>query len=102
MAICLCVKIVAAASQLVFAGMRGVYAAQDLGVGDIVVSVPDRIVLMPHNCRYAGKQQCLHDYAIGSCGHAYLLVVPEAFSKAVGPFSLLSFCLIPETYQDAL
>ena len=34
---------------------RGVYADSDLDAGHVVVSVPDRAVLLPHDCRYAGE-----------------------------------------------
>ncbi|DBA90358.1 TPA: hypothetical protein ACH3X1_003639 [Trebouxia sp. C0004] len=34
------------------AAVRGVFAIKDLPVGEVVVSVPDCSVLMPHTCRY--------------------------------------------------
>ncbi len=36
--------------------VRGVYATTNTPIREVVVSVPDGAVLMPHTCRYAGRQ----------------------------------------------
>lgn len=44
-------------TQVLFGTVRGVFAAKNLPIGEVVVSVPDAEVIMSHTCRYAGMQR---------------------------------------------